>query len=84
MAGPNLERLNKSGADLLAAIPLLVEGAEGAAAKWVPSSPTVSGPPAQTSSAARADADVEAPDAVRMDGGLLDSPWGWVIRTCDA
>jgi hypothetical protein len=93
--GPGIKRLNKTGADLLGAMSLLVEGAEGVAATLTPSSAAHAAsdpatppgtataaasspvPPATpTGSAARADAAADAPDAVRVGGGMLDSAVG--------
>jgi hypothetical protein len=94
VVGPGLGRLNKTGADLLGAMPLLVEGAEAVAAKLAPSSTAPAASDAATPtgfpsgatssaaplltrhSAARTDAAADTPDAVRVNGGLLDSPMG--------
>ena len=38
--GPGIARLNKIGGDLLGAMPLLIEGADGVAAKITPAPPT--------------------------------------------
>lgn len=75
--GPGVTRLNKTGGDLLGAMPLLIEGADAVAAKLVPSpaAPTASAaaapPPSAVAPAASAAA---APEAVRTSGGYLDSP----------
>jgi|SRR3954465_13338026 hypothetical protein len=80
VVGPGIKRLNKTGEELLGAMPLLVEGADGVAAKLAPSSdvPTLSAPasPTLTGSAARPAGGVDAPGVVRAAGGLLDSPVG--------
>jgi hypothetical protein len=45
--GPGIKRLNKSGTDLLGAMPLLVEDADAVAAKLAPSAaPSAAAPPA--------------------------------------
>jgi hypothetical protein len=78
--GPGVKRLNKTGADLLAAMSLLVDGAEGVAAKLVPSpaAPATSAPGGPTSSltAVQAGGAAATPDALQVGGGLLDAPVG--------
>jgi hypothetical protein len=78
--GPAVERLNATGADLLAAMPLLVDDAEGVAPKLVPfpAAPATSAPGGPTSSPAAVQTGGAAatPDALQVGGGLLDAPVG--------
>ena len=78
--GPGVKRLNKTGADLLAAMPLLVDGAEGVAAKLAPSpaAPATSAPTIPTSppAAGQTGGTAATPDALRVGGGSLDAPVG--------
>ncbi|HYZ36812.1 MAG TPA: hypothetical protein VE673_08830 [Pseudonocardiaceae bacterium] len=78
--GPGVKRLNKTGADLLAAMPLLVDGAEGVAAKLAPSpaAPATSAPGGPTSSSAAVQTGGAAAtrDALQVGGGLLEAPVG--------
>jgi hypothetical protein len=77
VVGPAIKRLNKTGAELSGAVPLMVEGAEGVAAKSVPSSAvlaTAPAVPAPTGSTARTDAGAGVPGAADspVGGGYLD------------
>jgi hypothetical protein len=65
--GPGIKRLNKIGGDLLGAMPLLIEGADGVAAKLAPST-------AAPAAAVPVDSAAAAPDAVQVGRvGYLDS-----------
>lgn len=46
--GPGVTRLNKTAGDLLGAMPLLIDGADGVAAKLVPSAPPAPSAPAHS------------------------------------
>ncbi|MGH3786068.1 MAG: hypothetical protein ACRDRG_05825 [Pseudonocardiaceae bacterium] len=70
--GPGVTRLNKVGGDLLGAMPLLIEGADGVAAKLIPSATARAAP----STAAPAASTVGTPEAVRVGGGYQDSAVG--------
>jgi hypothetical protein len=77
--GPSIKRLNKTAAELLDATPLLIDDADGVAAKLVPSSAApVAFPAASTlpRSATRAAGVADAPDTVRGSAGLMDAPIG--------
>ena len=78
--GPGIKRLNQTGADLLSALPLLVEGAEGVAAKLVPSSvaaaTSVPATPTSSPTAAQTGGTAATPDALRVGAGSLDAPVG--------
>lgn len=66
--GPGVIRINKTGAGLVDALPLLVDGAEQVAAKPAPSATT---PPA-SAAAPSADPAMSAPDAYRAGVGYMD------------
>jgi hypothetical protein len=73
VVGPGIKRLNKTGAELAGAMPLLLAGAEGVAAKSAPSSAVLTTAPAvpvPTGSAARADAGADVPGAVDPPVGV--------------
>ena len=67
--GPGITRLNKISGDLLGAMPLLIEGAEGVAAKLAPSTAAPSSP----STADPASSTAASPRAVRTHEGYMDS-----------
>ena len=66
--GPGVTRLNKTGEDLLGAMPLLIEDADGIAATLAPSAAASDAAPAVPARSAAA-----GPEAVRVGGGYLDS-----------
>jgi hypothetical protein len=77
--GPGVTRLNKIGGDLLGAMPLLIEGADGVTAKLAPSAATTNAPAKAAPNAAKAapaGSVAAAPEVVRVDGGYLDSATG--------
>lgn len=50
--GPGINRINKTGTDLIGAMPLLIEGANGVTAKLAPSTVTTPAAPAPAAAAA--------------------------------
>ena len=79
VVGPGIKRLNKAETDLLDAVPLLIEDADGVAAQVVPSSaaPVASSAASTPVASATRAADVAgASDAVRAGSGLMDAPVG--------
>jgi hypothetical protein len=74
--GPGVIRINKTGTDLLGAMPLLIEGADGVAAKLAPSTVTTAAPAAAPAAPAAAPADsrpgVAGAHAIRGGGGYMD------------
>lgn len=68
--GPSVKRLNKTGGELLGALPLLVEGADGVGAKLAPAStaPAAAG----DSPAAASAASTNSSTAARARVGYLD------------
>jgi hypothetical protein len=79
--GPGVTRLNTTAGELLGAMPLLTEGADGVTAKLAPSVATSPGPAAPAASAAvgtpaHSDPGVAASQAVRTGGGYREPPSG--------
>lgn len=69
--GPGITRINRTGGELLSAMPLLLEDAAGVAAQTVPSAPAP--PPSAVLSTAAAPA-ATSPVTPRPGVGYLDAP----------
>jgi len=77
MIGPGITRINRTGAELLGAMPLLIEGAGAVAGKLAPSTATASSPaPAATAGPAAddpAESDPAAPEDTPTGKGFVDT-----------
>ena len=79
--GPGVTRINTTGGQLLGAMPLLIEGADGVATKLAPSAATTPVPaapavPAAVGTPAASHSGASAPEAIRTGGGYLDAATG--------
>ena len=74
--GPGVMRINKTGTDLIGAMPLLLEGADGVTAKLAPSAVTTAAPAAGTAASAAAPAASAAAPAALVGSAAADSHSG--------